>query len=194
MPPVADKAGVRIGPIFLKPRNRPAAHICVTAANLRKRLLAMITPQERLALLVIGELRLLRPILTPSALARSRPSSVRARINSRSNSARPPSTVSISRPCAVVVSAHVSCSERKPAPLPVIDASVFKRSRVERAKAVEARDGEHVTLGELADVAARWRFCGLVSIISFANRNHLKTLGQDRQLRVKSRHSLKPFE
>ncbi len=29
----------------------------------------------------------------------------------------------------------------------------------------------------------RWRFCGLVSIISFANRNHLKTLGQDRQLK-----------
>jgi hypothetical protein len=35
----------------------------------------------------------------------------------------------------------------------------------------------------------RWRFCGLVSIISFANRNHLKTLGQDRQLRVQLRVS-----
>ncbi len=31
-----------------------------------------------------------------------------ARINSRSNSASPPSTVSIKRPCAVVVSAQVS--------------------------------------------------------------------------------------
>jgi len=34
---------------------------------------------------------------------------VRARINSRSNSACPPSTVSIKRTCAVVVSAQVSC-------------------------------------------------------------------------------------
>jgi hypothetical protein len=48
-----------------------------------------------------------RPIFTPRALARSRPSLVRARMRSRSNSARPPSTVSISRPCNVVVSAHV---------------------------------------------------------------------------------------
>ena len=34
----------------------------------------------------------------------------------RSNSARPPKTVSISRPCAVVVSAHVPASDRKRAP------------------------------------------------------------------------------
>jgi hypothetical protein len=34
-----------------------------------------------------------RPIWTPRALARARPSPVRARINSRSNSASPPSTV-----------------------------------------------------------------------------------------------------
>ena len=47
--------------------------------------------------------------------ARARPSPVRARISSRSNSARPPSTVSIKRPCAVVVSAHVSPSDRNPA-------------------------------------------------------------------------------
>jgi hypothetical protein len=39
----------------------------------------------------------------------------------------------MSRPCAVVVSAHVSPSERKPAFLPVIAASVFNRSRVDRA-------------------------------------------------------------
>jgi len=42
-----------------------------------------------------------RPNLTPRPLARVRPSPVRARISSRSNSARPPSTVSISRPCGV---------------------------------------------------------------------------------------------
>ena len=44
-----------------------------------------------------------RPIWTPRALARVRPSPVRARINSRSNSARPPTTVDIKRPCGVVV-------------------------------------------------------------------------------------------
>jgi hypothetical protein len=42
--------------------------------------------------------------------------------------------VSIKRPCAVVVSAHASPSERKPAFLPVIAASVFNRSRVDRAR------------------------------------------------------------
>jgi hypothetical protein len=49
------------------------------------------------------------------------------------NSASPPSTVSIRRPCAVVVSDHASPSERKPAFLAVIAASVFNRSRVNRA-------------------------------------------------------------
>ena len=105
-----------------EPRNRPAAHV-VGSRNLRERLLAMIATPDRFALLVGGELGR-RPIFTPRALARSRPSPVRARINSRSNSASPPSTVSIRRPCAVVVSAHVSCSERKLAPWPVIVASV----------------------------------------------------------------------
>jgi hypothetical protein len=38
-----------------KPRNRPAAHI-VAAANLRKRLDAMIAALDRLAFLMIGEL------------------------------------------------------------------------------------------------------------------------------------------
>jgi hypothetical protein len=41
-----------------------------------------------------------------------RPSPVLARINSRSNSASPPSTVSISRPCDVVVSAQASARTR----------------------------------------------------------------------------------
>ena len=38
------------------------------------------------------------------------------------------------RPCAVVVSAHASPSDRKPAFFSVIAASVFNRSRVERAR------------------------------------------------------------
>ena len=45
----------------------------------------------------------LRPIITPLALARPLPSLVRLRINSRSNSASPPRTVSINLPCAAVV-------------------------------------------------------------------------------------------
>jgi hypothetical protein len=48
-----------------------------------------------------------RPSLTPRALARSRPSLVPARISSFSNSARPSKTVSIKRPCGVVVSVQV---------------------------------------------------------------------------------------
>jgi hypothetical protein len=55
------------------------------------------------------------------------------RISSRSNSARQPSTVSISRPCGVVVSAHVSLSDRKPAQLSVTAARTLSRSRVDRA-------------------------------------------------------------
>jgi tetratricopeptide (TPR) repeat protein len=77
---------------------------------------------------------LFRPIFCPRATARARPSPVRARIRSRSNSARPPSTVSIKRPCDVVVSAHVSPSDLKPAFLAVIAASLFNRSRVDRAR------------------------------------------------------------
>jgi hypothetical protein len=56
------------------------------------------------------------PNRTPLVFAYLRPSSVRALINSRSNSARPPSTVSISPPCGVVVSAQASASDLKPAP------------------------------------------------------------------------------
>jgi hypothetical protein len=74
-----------------------------------------------------------RPIWTPRALARVRPSPVRARINSRSNSARPPRTIGIKRPCGVVVSAHVSPRERNPAPAFATVSRMFKRSRVDRA-------------------------------------------------------------
>jgi hypothetical protein len=49
-----------------------------------------------------------RPMCTLLALARLRPSDVRAKIRDRSNSANPPSTVSINRPCGVVVLAHAS--------------------------------------------------------------------------------------
>jgi hypothetical protein len=74
-----------------------------------------------------------RPSFTPRAIARARPSPVLALISSRSNSARPPSTVSINRPCGVVVLAQVSPRERKPAFRSPIDARTFNRSLVERA-------------------------------------------------------------
>jgi hypothetical protein len=70
-------------------------------------------------------------------LARERPSPMRARISSRSNSANPPRTVSIRRPCALVVSAHVSPSEWNPALRSVIVARVFRRSRVELVERLE---------------------------------------------------------
>jgi hypothetical protein len=82
-----------------------------------------VAASDRLALLMIGQFRFAAE-LAPLALARSRPSPVRVRIKSLSNSARPPNTVSIKRPCAVMVSAHVSPSEQKPAFLTVIAASV----------------------------------------------------------------------
>jgi hypothetical protein len=53
---------------------------------------------------------------------------VRARIKSR-YSASPASTVSINRPCDVVVSAHVPPRDLKPAFLLVTAASVFNRSQ-----------------------------------------------------------------
>jgi hypothetical protein len=74
------------------------------------------------------------PMATPLAFARSRPSPVRARISSRSNSAKPPRMVSIKRPCAVVVSAHVSRSDLKPAPFSATAPSVLRRSLVDLAK------------------------------------------------------------
>src|SRR3984957_2497844 len=55
-------------------------------------------------------------------------------INSRSNSARPPSTVSISLPCAVVVSAQVSRRDRKPAPLSATVPRVLSKSLVDLAR------------------------------------------------------------
>ena len=69
----------------------------------------------------------------PLALARSRPSLVRLRINSRSNSAKPPRTVSINLPCAVVASAQVSRSDLNPAPLSATTPIRLRRSLVDQA-------------------------------------------------------------
>jgi hypothetical protein len=50
----------------------------------------------------------------------------------------------IRRPCGIVVSAHASPSERKPALRSAIAASVFNRSRVDRARRSEPRHRQHV--------------------------------------------------
>jgi hypothetical protein len=70
---------------------------------------------------------------TPFASALVLPSLVLLRMRKRSYSARPPSTVSISLPAGVVVSAQASPRLRNVAPALPIASSVFKRSRVERA-------------------------------------------------------------
>ena len=75
-----------------------------------------------------------RPNFTPRSLARFLPSPVRARISSRSNSAKPPRTVSISLPCGVVVSAQASFRLRKPALCSPTVAKTFNKSRVDRAR------------------------------------------------------------
>ena len=75
-----------------------------------------------------------RPNLTPLALARALPSLVRARISSRSNSAKPPRIVSINLPCGVVVSAQLSCSDLNPAPRLAMASRILNKSRVLRAK------------------------------------------------------------
>jgi hypothetical protein len=67
------------------------------------------------------------------AFARLLPSPVRARISARSNLAKPPSTVSMRRPCGVVVSAHVSLSERKPTLEFATASSTLSKSRVDLA-------------------------------------------------------------
>src|SRR4030095_5071479 len=74
-------------------------------------------------------------------LARLRPSPVRPRISSLSNSAKPPSTVSISLPCGVVVSAQTFLRLRKPASRSPTVAKTFNKSRVDRAKR-----SRHVTI------------------------------------------------
>jgi hypothetical protein len=78
--------------------------------------LACLQPRQCLSPLMQGQL-VRRADLTPIAFARRLPSPVRARISSRSNSAIPASMVISSLPCAVVVSAQVSASDLKPAPV-----------------------------------------------------------------------------
>src|SRR5262249_25074979 len=94
---------------------------------------ALREPLESLLALVGCQLLTGRPNFTPRALARLRPSSVRARISSRSNSARPPRTISNSLPCGVVVSAQASASDLKLAPALATAQRMLSKSLVDRA-------------------------------------------------------------
>lgn len=94
--------------------------------------LASVTPSNGLQDLEQSEFGF-RPIVSPRALARLRLFTVRAQIRPRSNSARPPRTVSIKRLRAVVVSAHVSPTDQSA----FSAADVSKRSWVDGACRVE---------------------------------------------------------
>src|SRR5215510_10125656 len=74
----------------------------------------------------------LRPNLTPFAIARLRPSPVRSRISSRSNSAMAARSVESSRPCGLEVSHSGSPSERNTAPALPTRSIRSRSSRVER--------------------------------------------------------------
>src|SRR5262249_13027847 len=91
-----------------------------------------------------------RPKRTPCAFARARPAPVLARINSRSNSARPPSAVSISRPCGVVVSAQASPSDLKSAPALPTASRMLSKPRAP-GEPVEPRHHQHVAGFEAFD-------------------------------------------
>jgi hypothetical protein len=100
--------------------------------NRRKRL-ALVSALDRFALLVVGEFERSAHFLSACdsprlGLRRCARGSGHARTH-----ASAPRTVRINRPCDVVVSAHVSPMDLKPAFLAVIAASVFNRSRVDRA-------------------------------------------------------------
>ena len=95
-----------------------------------------------------------RPNFTPRAVASFRPSLVRAGINLRPNSARPPRIVTISWPCGVVVSTHASANDRKPAPWSEICAQYVEPLPRRSRQVVEACHHQHVAFVEQVEGAA----------------------------------------
>jgi hypothetical protein len=91
----------------------------VAAGNLAHWLAVMVTAADRLPLLVVGHFRFAAK-LDASGLGAFASLSGASADQLFLDSARPPKTVSIKRPCGVVVSAHTSAKDRKPACLPVI--------------------------------------------------------------------------
>jgi hypothetical protein len=105
--PNVERTGTTDGEQLAQSTDRAMAHV-VGPCDIRK-YLSCLTASDRFSSLVAGQFGLATKD-DPLAFARCLPSPVRVRINSRSNSANPPNTVSINRPCGVVVSAQVSLS------------------------------------------------------------------------------------
>ena len=90
----------------------------------------------------------------PRAVARLWPSAVRVRIRSRSTSARPPNTASMSRPVLVPVSAQGSAKDLNRAPASAICLTMANKSKVERANLPVASALSHSdTTGSLSILA-----------------------------------------
>src|SRR5262245_59182941 len=109
-----------------------------------------------------------------------RPSPVLARIRSRSNSASPPSTVSMSRPCGVVVSAQASPSDLKAAPAWPTASRMLSKSRVLRASwsrrnILSSPDFQRRGF-EVEDVGRR------LNLAHFQHGEAISSIGQDRQM------------
>ena len=113
---------------------------------------ARFAPLDRLRLLVKGEFRLAPHLYAARlgpfpAFARACQDQVTLELG------KPAENFSISRPCDVVVSAHASPKDRKPALRSAITASVFERSRVDRARRSSGVTITHVAAGELVEQA-----------------------------------------
>jgi hypothetical protein len=91
----------------------------VAAGDLTHDFAVTVAVSDRLALLVFGHFRFAAK-LDASGLGAFASLSGASADQLFLDSARPPKTVSIKRPCGVVVSAHTSAKDRKPACLPVI--------------------------------------------------------------------------
>jgi hypothetical protein len=109
-----------------------------------------------------------RPKLCPRALARSRPSPVRARINSRSNSASPPCTVSIKRPCAVAGVGPCVGEGSKPGFLACDRREGVEKVAGRACQPVEPRHRHHVAGADLGQQPAKLRPVRLGSARHFA--------------------------
>ncbi len=100
---------------------------------------------------------------------------------------KPPKTVSINRPCAVVKSAHASRRERKPAPALAIRSSVFKRSRASPSGIDCWRDGSLRMSGLAPRKAGRAKMTPkLPSLPSRQNVQNLRFLNAPKLLGVSS--------
>ena len=98
------------------------------------------------------------------------PPPVRARINSRSNSAKPASTVSISLPWELVVSAQISLSDFEPAPRCVIASNDIEKISDGSHQYVKARDTRTPPASSLAMTLGQFYAIALGPLAFFRSR------------------------